>query len=118
MLIDGKLVGAEHEQTFASLNPATGEVVGYAPDATLADAEKAIAAARRAFDTTDWSTNVELRVHCLNQLHEALVDHSEDLRELTIAEVGATRTSTEGAHLDGTDRHRAVLRGPAARPTR
>lgn len=100
MLIDGGLVGAEHEQTFASFNPANGKIVGYAPNATVADAEKAIAAARRAFDTTGWSTDVELRIRCLDQLHKALVDHSEELRELTIAEVGATRTLTEGPHLD------------------
>ena len=41
MLIDGGLVGAEHEQTFASFNPANGKIVGYAPNATVADAEKA-----------------------------------------------------------------------------
>ncbi len=31
-----------------------------------------IAAARRAFDTTDWSTNIELRIRCLEQFHQAL----------------------------------------------
>ena len=56
----------------------------------MADAEAAIAAARRAFDSTDWSTNTELRVRCLDQLHQALVDHRDELAELTIAEVGAT----------------------------
>ncbi|WP_245905867.1 aldehyde dehydrogenase family protein [Mycolicibacterium palauense] len=100
MLIDGRLLGAQSGATFPSVNPATGQVVGFAPNATVADAEQAVAAARRAFDTTDWPTNVELRVHCLDQLHKALVEHSEELRALTIAEVGATRTSTEGAQLD------------------
>lgn len=67
MLIDGQLVGAQ--QTYPSINPATGDVVGYAPNADVADAERAIAAARKAFDTTDWSTNVELRIRCMEQLH-------------------------------------------------
>lgn len=53
MLIDGKLVGAE--RTYPSVNPATGEVLGHAPDASVADAQAAIAAARRAFDAGDWS---------------------------------------------------------------
>jgi aldehyde dehydrogenase (NAD+) len=100
MLIDGTLVGAEHEETFASFNPANGKIVGYAPNATVGDAEKAVAAARHAFDTTAWPTDVELRIRCLDQLHKALVDHNEELRELTIAEVGATRALTEGPHLD------------------
>ncbi|MDO3646928.1 aldehyde dehydrogenase family protein [Nocardia mangyaensis] len=98
LLIDGRLV--EAEQTFASLNPATGEVYGYAPDATLEQTEAAIAAARRAFDTTTWSTDAAFRARCLDQLHRALLDNVEDLRELTIAEVGATRRLTHGNQLD------------------
>ncbi len=43
MLIDGQLVTAA--ETFPSLNPATGEVLGHAPEGTVADAEAAVAAA-------------------------------------------------------------------------
>jgi acyl-CoA reductase-like NAD-dependent aldehyde dehydrogenase len=100
LLIDGRLVGAENGRVFPSNNPANGDVVGYAPDASESDAQRAVAAARCAFDTTDWSTDVELRVCSLDQLHKALLDHSEELRELTIAEVGATRMLTEGPQLD------------------
>ena len=81
-------------------------MVGHAPDATVADAEAAVAAARRAFDTTDWSTNTELRIRCLEQLHQALVDHRDELAELTIAEVGATPAMCAGAQLDAADRDR------------
>jgi len=98
MLIDGRLVGAE--QIYPSLNPATGDVVGYAPNAGVGEAERAIAAARRAFDSTDWPTNVDLRIRCLDQLHTALLEHSDELRALTIAEVGATQSLTESAQLD------------------
>src|ERR1700710_22332 len=84
MLIDGKLI--ETERTFPSINPATGEVLGYAPDGTIADAQVAVAAARKAFDTSRWATDVELRIHCLEQFHQALVDHREELATLTIAE--------------------------------
>ena len=98
LLIDGRLVTAD--KTFASINPATGAVIGHAPDAGVEQAEAAIGAARRAFDTTAWPTDVELRIRCLDQLHQALVDHAEELRELTIAEVGATRGLTQGAQLD------------------
>jgi aldehyde dehydrogenase (NAD+) len=98
LLIDGRLVTAD--KTFPSINPATGTVIGHAPDAGVEQAQAAIAAARRAFDTTSWSTDVELRTRCLDQLHRALVEHAEELRELTIAEVGATRALTQGAQLD------------------
>jgi aldehyde dehydrogenase (NAD+) len=98
MLIDGKLVTTQ--RTFPSVNPATGEVIGHAPDAGTSDAEAAIAAARRAFDATGWATDTKLRSRCLYQLYEALTEHKEELRELTIAEVGAPRMITHGPQLD------------------
>lgn len=98
LLIDGRLVGAD--RTFATLDPATGDVLGHAPDATTDQAEAAVAAARRAFDTTSWSTDPEFRVHCLDRLHTTLTEHLEELRELTIAEVGAPRMLTHGQQLD------------------
>jgi acyl-CoA reductase-like NAD-dependent aldehyde dehydrogenase len=98
MLIDGKLVTAE--RTFPSVNPADGTVLGYAPDASVSDAVTAIAAARRAFDTTGWSADAEFRARCLRQLYAALTEHKEELRELTIADVGAPRMITYGAQLD------------------
>jgi aldehyde dehydrogenase (NAD+) len=98
MLIDGKLVAAD--RTYPSVNPATGQVIDQAPDASPADAQAAIAAARRAFDTTTWATDTAFRARCLDQLHRALTEHKEELRELTIADVGAPRVITYGAQLD------------------
>jgi acyl-CoA reductase-like NAD-dependent aldehyde dehydrogenase len=100
LLIDGQLVEAEGGRTFVSLNPATGEEFGRAPDATVAQAEAAVAAARRAFDTTTWSRDSDARQRGLRQLHDALVKHKEELRELTISEVGAPRMLTYAAQLD------------------
>ena len=56
MLIDGKLVDGE-AGTFANVNPANEEVLGEVADASKADMHRAIDAARRSFDETDWSTN-------------------------------------------------------------
>jgi acyl-CoA reductase-like NAD-dependent aldehyde dehydrogenase len=98
MLIDGQLL--EARRAFASINPATGAVLGYAPDAASDDAVAAVAAARRAFDNADWPTNIELRVRCLQQLHAALLAHRDELAALTIAEVGATPMLCAGAQLD------------------
>ncbi len=100
MLIGGRLAESASGRQFASLNPATGEVLGHAPDATVADAEAAVAAARTAFDTTDWATNVELRVRCLEQLHAALVEHRAEMGQLTTDEVGATPALLAGAQYD------------------
>ncbi|MFC7503441.1 aldehyde dehydrogenase [Nocardioides sp. CPCC 206347] len=87
-LIDGKLVAASDGSSYPIFNPATGAEIGRAPDGTAADMEAAIAAARRAFDESTWSTDRELRVRCLRQLHQALLDNADDFRALTTAEVG------------------------------
>jgi aldehyde dehydrogenase (NAD+) len=100
LLIDGKLVTGSGG-AFPTINPATEEVLGVAADATADDMATAIAAARTAFDQSDWATNVELRVRCVRQLQQAMRDHVEELRELTIAEVGAPRMLTSGAQLEG-----------------
>ncbi len=99
MLIDGKLVDGE-AGTFANINPATEEVIGDVADASQADMLRAIDAARRAFDDTDWSTNLELRKRCLQQLDDALEGEKEALREELIREAGAPRAITYGPQLD------------------
>ena len=98
LLIDGRLVSAP--RTFASVNPATGETLGTASDADPAHVEEAVTAARREFDTTDWMRDPDRRRQGLHGLYEALVEHRETLRDITIAEVGATRALTHGAALD------------------
>ncbi|OBA88883.1 aldehyde dehydrogenase [Mycobacteriaceae bacterium 1482268.1] len=100
LLIDGKLE-AGSAGTFPTVNPATEEVLGVAADASAEDMERAIEAARRAFDEADWSTNTELRVRCIRQLQQAMRDNIEELRELTISEVGAPRMLTSAAQLEG-----------------
>src|SRR5204862_343552 len=54
MLIDGKLVDGDNG-TFTNINPATEEVLGDVADASKDDMQRAIDAARRAFDDSDWS---------------------------------------------------------------
>ena len=69
-------------------------------DATAGDLDDAMAAARRAFDETSWSTDVAFRVRCLRQLQQAMTAHVDDLRALTIAETGSPLFFTRSAALD------------------
>jgi aldehyde dehydrogenase (NAD+) len=100
LYIDGRLRDPEAGRTADNINPATEEVLGQTPDAGSVDMELAIAAARRAFDTTDWSTNHEFRQHCLMQLHDALQEDKEDMRAELVAEAGAPLGMTYIAQLD------------------
>jgi aldehyde dehydrogenase (NAD+) len=100
MLVDGKLIAADSGQTFANINPATEEVIGQVADGSAEEMHRAIDAARRAFDETDWSSNHAFRKHCLEQLQEALEAEREELREELILEVGCPRMTTQGPQLD------------------
>lgn len=100
MLIDGELVEAESGATYANVNPATEEVIGQVADAGVADMDRAIASARRAFDETEWAENTELRIRGLRQLHEALNKERETLRPQIVAEVGAPIMLTYAVQMD------------------
>ena len=100
MLIDGKLTDAASGKTYSNVNPATEEVLGEIADAGTDDMERAIEAARRAFDDTDWSTNREFRKRCLQQLKDALDRERETLRPQIVAEVGAPIMLTYAVQMD------------------
>lgn len=100
LYIDGHLVAGGGGR-YPTINPATEEVLGTAANADSGDMDRAINAARRAFDDTDWSTNTEFRVRCIRQLQDTMREHIEELREITMAEVGAPRLLTAGAQLEG-----------------
>src|ERR1700733_1731689 len=100
MLIDGELVAAAGGREFDNINPATEEVLGQVADGTADDMRRAIGAARRAFDETDWSVNKELRARCLLQLQEAIEAEVEEFRSELVAEVGTPVAVTYMAQLD------------------
>jgi len=100
LLIDGELVAATAGAEFDNVSPATGLVLGSTAAAQPQDMDRAIAAARRAFDETDWSTNHALRKRCLEQLQSAIEAEKEDLRAELIAEVGCPVMTTQSAQLD------------------
>jgi aldehyde dehydrogenase (NAD+) len=102
LLIDGKLVPAASGGVFDNINPYTEQVLGQAPDAGPADADAAIAAARRAADDGAWGSSPELRARCLRQLMQACRDNADRLREVLVAEVGCPVAMTRDLQLDAT----------------
>ncbi len=89
LLIDGELVAAASGKTYPNINPATEEVMGEVADAGPEDMDRAIAAARRAFDETDWSTNHAFRLRCLQQLKDGLLAEMDDFKLQIAAETGS-----------------------------
>ncbi|CAN5496364.1 aldehyde dehydrogenase [soil metagenome] len=86
------LIGGEHVATEASydvVNPSTEQVVGSAPDATVAQAEEACHAAKEAFE--GWQrTTMEERCALLGRFADVWDAHNAELVPLVQAETGAT----------------------------
>src|SRR5260370_14953472 len=72
----------------ASINPATGAVLGRWADGGEAEARAAIAAARRAFDTSPWSRDRSLRHRALSEMADRFDAHAEELGVLVTKENG------------------------------
>jgi acyl-CoA reductase-like NAD-dependent aldehyde dehydrogenase len=88
MLIGGEWVLGD-EGTTPIINPATEEIVGYAPEASVAQAEAAAQAAQDAFPKW-WRTPPAERARLLQALADTLRERQGDLVPLIISETGAT----------------------------
>jgi betaine-aldehyde dehydrogenase len=79
--IDSEPVDPAEGETEPILNPATGQVIAHAPLSTEADVDRAVKAARTAFD--GWSTTTPgERAGALLKLADAIEEHADELSEL------------------------------------
>jgi betaine-aldehyde dehydrogenase len=87
--IDGDLVDLDkHTDSF---DPATGERIGSYADASRADVERAVQAAVRAFESSDWKDNRRLRSKVLHQFADRFEARREDLIRILSLENGKVR---------------------------
>ncbi len=88
--INGELVDPAEGQTEEVLNPATGEAIAEAPLSTKEDVDRAVAAAREAFDS--WSTTTPgERSLALLKLADAIADNADEIADLESANAGKPR---------------------------
>jgi aldehyde dehydrogenase (NAD+) len=99
LYIDGVVRRAAGERTYDSIGPWTGESVGKAADATAEDVNAAIAAARRAFDKTSWSTDHTLRFNLVKKLYDLLMANQEQLSLICRHEGGAAMGTIQRAQV-------------------
>jgi betaine-aldehyde dehydrogenase len=85
--IDGEFVDPVEGETEPVLNPATGEVIAQAPMSTAADVDRAVNAARGAFETWATTTPGE-RALALLKLADAIEEHAEEISELEADNAG------------------------------
>ncbi|MFH0302221.1 aldehyde dehydrogenase family protein [Bradyrhizobium sp. 31Argb] len=88
LLIDGARVPAISGRTFKSLNPATEEVIATIAEGGAADVDRAVAAARRAFEGPWRTMRAAERGHILLKWAELLKQHADEIIELESLDAG------------------------------
>src|ERR671939_2248709 len=88
LLIDGQWVDAESGKTFTTPNPATGETLAEVAEADKADVDKAVAAARRAFEGKWSKMSARDRGKLLYKLSQLIESRAQELAELETADNG------------------------------
>jgi betaine-aldehyde dehydrogenase len=91
LLIGGQRVPAADGRTFDTVNPATGEVLAAVADAGLEDVQRAVAAARRAFDDGPWPRwPAGRRTKVILKLATLIADRTKELAQLESQNCGKT----------------------------
>lgn len=88
MLVGGDRIGAEGGRTLPVCNPYSGEEFEKIPDATAVDVDRAVAAARRAFDETWRTTPGGERARLMHRLADLIDEHADDLGRLETLDNG------------------------------
>ena len=110
LYIDGAVRRAADQKTYDVIGPWTGESVGIAADASAQDVNAAIAAARRAFDATDWSANHALRFDLVKKLYELMMANADRMALICRHEGGSAIGAIQRAQVNmAMDGYKALL---------
>jgi betaine-aldehyde dehydrogenase len=97
--INGEFVDPADGQTEDVINPSTGEVIAQAPVSTAEDVDRAVAAARKAFET--WGvTTPRARSEALLALADAIIEHGDEFADLESADAGKPRQAFVDEELE------------------
>ena len=101
LLINGKWVDAASGKTFPTVNPATGNVITQVAEADAADVDKAVAAARHAFDKGPWrKMSASQRGILMNRLADLIEKHADELAMLEALDNGKPAHVARAADLN------------------
>jgi len=90
LFIDGKWHATESESVISVVSPHSEEVIGHAACAGPADVDRAVQAARAAFDTGPWPRmQPGMRIEAITRLAGIYKEHRADMAALISAEIGA-----------------------------
>jgi len=90
LLINGKWVDSASGKTFPTVNPSTGEVITQVAESDAADVDKAVSAARAAFEKGPWRRKITAsgRGVLMNKLADLIEKHADELAQLEALDNG------------------------------
>jgi betaine-aldehyde dehydrogenase len=95
LFIGGELVAPLGSGTIDVINASTEEIAGRAPEATTGDIDRAVAAAREAFDSGPWGKTSPLeRAELLQQLSKGIQARYQEFAEVISTETGCPVSSS------------------------
>jgi len=101
LYIGGAWVEASGDDAVAVVNPATEEVIAQVPQASVADVDRAVTAARRAADEGPWPRmSPRERSDALLRFTRVIADRKAELVDLIIAEAGSARSIASALQFD------------------
>ena len=101
LYIGGEWVEAASDDGLEVINPATEATIGEVPQASVADVDRAVAAARRAFAEGPWPRlSPRERSDALLRFMQEVADRKPELVDLIIAEAGSARWVAEALQFD------------------
>ena len=101
LFIDGQWVDAESGKTFETPNPATGKTLAEVAEGDKADIDKAVAAARKAFEGKWSKTSARERGRMLYKLSQLIEARAKELAELETADNGKPIREAQYIDLPG-----------------
>ncbi|WAA08799.1 aldehyde dehydrogenase family protein [Fervidibacillus albus] len=100
LYINGEFVESVSGKTFDSFNPATGEVLAKVYEAGPEDIDKAVKAARKAFDEGPWSKmSAADRSRLMYKLADLMEEHKDELAQLETLDNGKPIRETTNADI-------------------
>jgi betaine-aldehyde dehydrogenase len=97
--INGEFVDPADGQTEEVVNPSTGEVIAEAPVSSAEDVDRAVTAARKAFETWGVTTPRE-RSEALLKLADAILEHGDEFADIESADAGKPRQAFVDEELE------------------
>ena len=119
LFINNEWVSSSHDKTIPVEDPSSGKIVGHVVDASDKDVDRAVAAARAAFDDGRWSGLPPMvRERTMIRLADLIEANADELAELEAIDNGKPKTMAGAVDVPARRARSSSIRAKSASPVR